>query len=238
MSEYKLLAKKREEKGEKVRGQSLLPAVVYGVGKDTVSLSLVYNDFVKLYDQAGESSLIDLSIDGQDGGKILIQEVQYNPVTDKIAHVDMIRIDMNKEITTMISLNFIGEAPAVKEQGGTLVKNIEEIEVRCLPKDLVSEIKVSLESLKDFDKVIRIKDLNIPAGMTITNLGEENAVAKAVPALTEEQFKAMEDKSGDVSQVEVPSEKEEEPKEGEKKEEGKGHTDDKSKREEDKKPSK
>lgn len=201
--EYKLLAKKREQRGEKARGQGLLPAVVYGAGQANISLVLDYNSFAKLYTKVGASSLIDLSVDEQANGKILIHDVQYNPVSGHISHVDLRRIDMNKEIATTIALNFINESPAIKEQGGTLIKNIEEVEVKCLPKDLVSEIRVDLAVLKTFTDTIKVKDLPLPAGLIVINPRAEDIIVKAVPALTEEQIKAMEEDKSDVTKVEV-----------------------------------
>ena len=203
-------AKKREQKGAKSREQGLLPAVVYGANQANISLVLDYNGFAKLYAQVGASSLIDLSVDDQANGKILIHDVQYDPVSGHISHVDLRRIDMSKEITTTVALNFINESPAIKEQGGTLVKNIEAVEVKCLPKDLVAEIKVDLAVLKTFTDAVKVKDLPLPAGLVIINPRAEDIVVKAVPALTEEQIKAMEEDKSDVAKVEVAGAKEKE----------------------------
>ena len=218
--EYKLEAKKREIKGEKIRSKLVTPAVVYGAGKDNISLTLDLKEFSRLYEQTAGSNLIDLTVDGKDQGIVLVHQVQYDPVTDAINHVDLRRIDMNKEITAMVALSFIGETSTVKEQGGTLLKNTEQVEVKCLPKDLISEIEVDLSALITFEDSIKIKDLSIPAGIVITNPGEDDMVVKAVPALTEEQIKAMEEAEADVSKVEVAGEEEGEEGDEEKKEEG------------------
>jgi len=232
--EFKLIATSRQNKGEKDRAAGFLPAVLYGANLDTVSLNLEYNTFAKFLNKVGYSNLIDLAVDDKDAGKILIHEVQYDPVTDNIIHVDFKRIEMDKEIETTIVLNFINESPAVKEQGGTLVTNINEVTVKCLPKDLVSDIEVDLSVLGTFDDIIRVKDIKLPSGIILVSDDVETAVAKAIPALTEEQITAMEEASADVSEVEVAGEKKEEGEEGEesegeKKEEGKpeGKPDDK-----------
>ena len=211
---FKLSATKREIKGEKAREEGLLPAVIYGAGGEAESLALVYSDFVKLYDQAGESSLIDLAVENKDAGKVLIHEVQFDPVKGRPIHVDLRRIDMSKPITANVELIFNGESPAVKELGGTLVKNIEEVEVECLPKDLVNHIDVDLSVLATFDNAIKVSDLKIPAGLTIIEPATDIVVVKAQPALTEEQIKAMEAESSasvDVSKIEsaAPKKKEE-----------------------------
>lgn len=209
---YALSAVGRTEKGEKSRNKSTIPAVVYGAGGQTISISLGYDEFIRLNESAGAASLIDLSVDGKDSGKVLIQDVQYDPVSDMIIHADLRRIDMNKEMTAVVELHFVGEVPVIKEQGGTLVRNVEKVEVKCLPKDLVSHIDVDLSVLKTFDNTIKIKDLPVPAGIVITNPHAEDLVAKASPALTEDEIKAMEAAAttADLSTIETAGKKKEE----------------------------
>jgi len=215
---YKLSAVKREIKGEKIRSEGLLPAVIYGAGGEADSLSVVYSEFVKLFNEAGESSLIDLTVDNKDAGKILVHDVQYDPVSGKVIHVDLRRIDMNKPINASVELRFIGESPAVKEFGGTFVSNVEEVEVECLPKDLPNHLDVDISVLKTFDDAIRVSDLKIPSGVEIISPVMNTIVAKSIPALTEEQIKAMEaetTKDVDLSKIEsVAPKKAEETEEG------------------------
>lgn len=216
---YKLSAVKREIKGEKVRKEGLLPAVVYGAGGEPQALSLVYNDFIKLYHEAGGSSLVDFDIENTDGGKVLIHEVQFDPIKGRAIHVDLRRIDMKKPITASVELRFIGESGAIKEAGGTLVKNFETVEIECLPKDLVNHFEIDLSVLKTFDDAVKVSDLALPSGVKILEPEAHVIIVKAVPALTEEQIKAMEAESTeavDVSKIEsaAPKKKEEEGAEG------------------------
>ncbi len=201
---YVLQAVTRTIKGEKTRNEGKLPAVVYGAGSETTSLDLNGPDFLKLYKQAGDSSLIDLQIDGKDVGKVLIQVIQYHPVKDFPIHVDLRRIDMNKVMQTPVVLRFVGEAPSVKELGGTLVHNLSQVTVECLPKDLVSSIEVSMTGLKTFEDSIKVKDLVLSAGLKVIAPAGDVLVAKVVPAMTEEEIKAMEEagKNMDVSKIE------------------------------------
>lgn len=228
---FKISASARTAKGADVRTKTVIPAVVYGMGDKTTSIALNYDEFTKLFREAGEASLVDLFLNDKEGGKVLIQDIQYDPVSDRIIHVDLRRIDMNKVMTAIVELRFVGEAPVIKEQGGTLMHNISDVEVKCLPKDLVSHIDVDLSVLKTFDDIIKVKDLRIPAGITVTSPNAEDLVAKATPALTEEEIKAMEEvtKPADLSAIEVAGKKKEEeavaegeakPEAGAKKEEG------------------
>ena len=208
---FTLTANARNVKGEKMRTRTVIPAVVYGMGGEATSISLGYDEFAKLYAEAGEASLIDLSLDGKAEGKVLIHDIQYDPVTDRIAHVDLRRIDMNKSMTATVELRFIGESPVIKEQGGTLMHNISEVAVECLPKDLISHIDVDISLLKTFDDLIKVKDLPVPATVKITAPQADDLVAKAIPALTEDEIKAMEAASApaDLSKIEDAKKKEE-----------------------------
>jgi len=207
---YKLSAVTREQKGEKVRRDGLLPAVVYGAQKESISLSLSPEEFVKVFTAAGESSLIDLTVDNKSLGQVLVYEVDYDPVNDRVSHVDFKRVEADKKITATVEIIFVGEAPAVKELGGTFIHNLESVDIECLPKDLMHDIKVDVSVLKTFDDVIKVSDLPLNEGVEIVDQNPDQVVAKVAPALTEEQIKAMEEagKSGDVSQVEGVADKE------------------------------
>lgn len=209
---FTLNAVKRVIKGEKTREGGALPAVVYGAGGEVISLDLNYTEFAKLFKEAGESSLIDLKIDNQDAGKMLVQEIQFEPISGCMSHVDLRRIDMNKSIEAKVELRFIGESPAVKAMGGTLVHNVNEVEVKCLPSQLVGHIDVDLSGLKTFDDVIKVKDLVLPTGIIIISPNAEDLIAKAAAAMSEEEIKALEDsaKTADISKIEVVGKKPEE----------------------------
>lgn len=211
-----LTASLRKNKGTKARAEGFLPAVVYGAGAEPQSLSLSHAEFLKIYRQAGESTLIDLLVDSQPSGKALIQDVQLDPVSDSIIHVDLRRIDMTKPITAPVPLLFTGEAPIIKSSGGTLVTNTATVEVKCLPKDLVARLEVSLAGLVSYENVIKIKDIQLPAGVEIVNPRADDLVVKAAPAMTEEEIKALEAASTtavDLNAIELAGKKK--PEEGE-----------------------
>ncbi|MDO8625926.1 MAG: 50S ribosomal protein L25 [Candidatus Magasanikbacteria bacterium] len=212
--DYVLTAQVREQKGTKVRAEGALPAIVYGRGTKSVALSLSPAEFNKLYRAAGAATLIDLLLNGKNEGKVLVQEVQEEPVSGEIIHVDLRRIDMNKEMTATVELKFVGEAPVVKEQGGTLVMTVHSVDVKCLPKDLVSHIDVNLGLLKSYDVVLKVKDLVVPSGLTITKPYADDVVVKASRALTEEEIKAMEESNAQMDVSKIESAKPEKPAEG------------------------
>lgn len=191
---FSLTAKKREAgKAEDTRNEGLIPGVLYGPEIEPISIALDYNTFEKLYNEVGESTLIDFTVEGQkESAKVLIQAIQIDPIKRTITHVDLRQIQMGVEMTANVDLNFIGESSAVKEQGGTLVKTHDWVEVKCLPRDLVSHIDVDLSALATFEDVIHVKDLQLPAGVVVLN-DPDTVLAKVNAPLTEEQLKAMEE---------------------------------------------
>ncbi len=215
---FAIEVKKREAEGaEQIRANGLIPAIVYGPEMKPVSIAIAYHPFELLYRDAGESSLVDVSIESGAPVKALIQDVQYDPVSGRVIHVDFRQINMKKEMQAAIELRFVGEAPAVKELGGTLVKALPMIHIKCLPQDLVGHVDIVLASLINFDTVIRVKDIPLPAGITVLD-NLETAVAKVAAPLTEDQIKAMEEQGPksleDIEVAEKGKKEEEEPAEG------------------------
>ena len=181
---FSLAVQKRTNKPEAVRAEGKIPAVLYGPELDSVSIEMDYNTFERLNDEAGRSNMIDVSVDGGEPIKMLIQDIQYDVVKDTITHVDLRQIKMGEEMSATISLEFEGEPAAVKTLGGTLQTTLREVNVRCLPKDLVSNITVDLSVLETFENTISIGDLKLPAGLTVTD-DPTTLIAKVVAPLTE-----------------------------------------------------
>jgi len=132
-----LLRAKENGKPKAIRMQGQIPAVLYGKKTESKSIKIDAAEFEKVYGQAGESALLDLTIDSDKPAKVLVYAVQRDPVKGRILSVDFYKVDMKQKITTEIPLNFIGESKAVNEMKGVLVKSIDEIEVECLPGNLV-----------------------------------------------------------------------------------------------------
>lgn len=165
---------------------SIIPIEYYGRGIKNKSLQVSYKDFRKVFKTAGGSTIVELKIDGKDKANVLVHQVDRHPVTDLITHVDLVNVIMSEEIHTKIPLEFVGTSLAVKDESGTLTTQISEIEIKCLPKDLVHSIQVSIEPLVDFNAFIRVKDLAVPANITVLN-NPEDVVATVVPPRVEEE---------------------------------------------------
>jgi len=212
-----LSAKIRKDLGrktEKLRKKGIIPAVLYGPKIENLSLEINLKEFEKVYGQAGTSSLIQLEV-GKDKFLVLIHAVEIDALSQQPIHIDFYQPRLDEEITATIPLVFEGEAPAVKDFGGTLVRNIHEIEIKALPQNLPHEIRVDIGELKTFEDSIAIKDLIVPKEVKILKELGETVVFVTEPEKVEEELaKPVEEK---VEEVEKAGEKkeEEEVKEGE-----------------------
>jgi large subunit ribosomal protein L25 len=171
----KLKAKNRNIFGKQLkyfRKEGKIPAVVYGKGKKNKHISILLNDFLKIFKEAGESEVIEL--DMEDGKEhVLIYNVQNDPVKNTPIHADFFIVDINKPIFAFIPLKFNGTSEAVKSLGGVLVKVIHELEAEALPKNMPRELNVDISKLKTFEDKIFVSDIMPPEGVKIKAKPEE-----------------------------------------------------------------
>ena len=182
-----------------LRASGKIPAVYYMAGKETASAVVDYNDFIKLYREAGESTMITLKTPEGDE-QALVQDFQLDPVSGKVLHVDFKLIEAGKPIEVTVPLEFIGTAPAVSNGLGLLTKVITEVTIKVLPKDLPSHLDVDISSLETLEDSILVKDMTIPS--TIEILAEEDTTVATVNPVKEE---TEEEEAGDIdfSAIEV-----------------------------------
>ena len=211
MARLKLTAQKREITGKKVkklRKQGIIPANVFGKNIKSTVVSLKSNEFLKIYQQTGETEIVDLQIEGEKETRpILIQNLQKNPVTGEPLHVDLRQIILTEKLTAKIPVEIVGESPAVQQKIGILIQPISEIEIEALPTDLPDKFTVDVSTLANVEDEIKIKDLQIPRNKIEIKMDEELVVAKINPLAAEEVAPAPKE---EVSEVET---KEETPKE-------------------------
>lgn len=146
------------KKTKQIRQSGLLPAVLYGEGIDTVAVSIPARDFDNAYKKAGESTLLRLVI-GASGHTVLIHDVAYDPLRGTPIHADFYAVRMDKMLRVAVPVVFVGEAPAVKNEGGILIKVMQEVTVEALPADLPHEFRVDVSSLVSLGSRISVKDL-------------------------------------------------------------------------------
>lgn len=202
---FNLSAKIRNDLGRKVkktREGGILPGVLYGPElKESQNVEINLKDFERAFKGAGESSLISLEIGGENF-PVLIHDFQKDPLTEKFIHVDFYQPKLKEEIEVKVPLVFDGEAPAVKELGGTFIKNISEVRVKAFPQNLPHEIRANIGKIKTFEDFILIQDLSMPENVKILNHPDE-IVASVAPLekVEEELEKPIEEKVEEVEKV-------------------------------------
>jgi large subunit ribosomal protein L25 len=197
---FLIKAKKRDTgiKLDALRKEGEIPAVFYGAGKDTTSISVPTVEFKKVWRDAGESSAIKVEM--SDGSiDVLIHEVQVDPITSEPIHVDFLAIDMKKKIRVHVPLEFEGISEAVKSGTGNLVKVLHEIEIEALPSDLPHDLIVDISKLKTLDDQIFVSDVKLPSGVTVIN--EPTEIVVSIVEQVEEKEEAA--APVDLSAIEV-----------------------------------
>lgn len=200
MTSAMVLEATKREKRSKGDGKAI-PAILYGKGIESLSVWIKKEAFQELHSQVGESTVFKLSLGEGEGRNVIIKEIQRNILDGKPIHVDFYQVRMDEEIEAMVEVEFIGEAPAVKELGGVLVKNMDEIEVKCLPGDLPPKIVVDVSRLKTFEDYIYVKDLGVSDKVELL-VDPETVVAMVSPPRSEEELAELEaEVKEDVTQV-------------------------------------
>ena len=178
-----------------MRAEGKIPAVVYGPKFANTSIVLNYQEFVRMYNKSGSSTLITLDIDGK-MVPVLVHEMDLHPVSNKVNHVDFYAVEAGKKVEASVPLEFVGESAAVKA-GAQLVKVLHEIEVEALPENLPRFIEADLSLILTLEDTIHVKDLKLPSGVT-TELDPEDVVASVV-----EYKEEVEQAPIDLTKIEV-----------------------------------
>ena len=164
-SKLTLKLQKRTITGKKVknlRKTGIVPVSLYGKKIENISGSVDLASFEALYEHAGETQIVYLSLEGETTERpVIISNVQLHPVHDTVMHVDLRQVDLKEKIEADIPVVLVGESPAVKESGASIVQSINAIRVEALPTDLPEKFEVDISSLKVIGDVIRLSDLSL-----------------------------------------------------------------------------
>jgi len=192
--QVKLAATRRTAVGRsavrKLRGQGLVPAIIYG-GKDKAeALQVAKRDITAMLSHAsGENILVDLEVDGGGGNKVnrlaLLQEVQHSPVGGDVLHVDFHGVTMDEMIEADVPLEPIGTAEGVKTFGGLLEQNLRSLAIECLPRDLPDLVTVEISHLNIGD-AIHVREIQLPAGVTTKVPPDLTVFSVLAPTVEEE----------------------------------------------------
>jgi len=215
-----LAGARREDLGKggarKARAAGQIPAVLYGHGQTPVPVAIRMRDFeVALHHHKGANPIVNLALDGVEH-TALIRDVQYDPITHYILHLDFQHISLTETVEVKVALHFTGVAAGVKDAGGILEHILRDVEVRCLPTAIPAGIDVDVSRLNIGDS-IHVRDLAVPNVEILTD--PTATVATVVPPTVMEEKAAEE-----VAVAEAASEPEVITK-GKKDEEGEGGKD-------------
>jgi large subunit ribosomal protein L25 len=188
MREIAITATARDKSGKgsarRSRREGMIPAIVYGPEIDPLSLSINEREFRTAMKQASRGSIINLEVGGNTN-KVLIRELQRDPVTSRVIHVDFHAISMNKPIHVSIPIHFVGTAKGVKTEGGIMQITMREAEISCLPADIPDFVEVDVSELGIGDAV-HVSNLAIPNAKILAE-GQRTVVVISAPTVVKSE---------------------------------------------------
>lgn len=194
-------AEKRTKIGklEALRKEGFMPAVYYGHKKESTPIQIKKSDFLKVWKNAGESTVIKLETpEGE--VEALIHDVDTDPITSEPRHADFYVFEKGHKVEVAVPLEFIGISPAVKDLGGVLMKILHEIKVKSEPSNLPHQIEVDISPILELEGQILAKDITMPKGVELMEHPEEVIVTVATPKAEEKEEVVA---PVDLSQIEV-----------------------------------
>jgi large subunit ribosomal protein L25 len=208
MKRETLKVEKRKVLGKqvkKLRKSGVLPANVYGKNIKSQSLQVLAKDFMQVYEKAGETGLVDISLDGK-LTPVLIQNVQKDYKGNTL-HADFYQVNLKEKVKAMVPVEVLGEPKAVVDKIGILMNILDEVEVEALPENLPEKLEINVSHLANIDDQITVSDLKPPQGVEIltdatqvvSKIGElvtkevaEEAAAEAAAAEAAKEAEAAE----------------------------------------------
>ena len=162
-----------------LRANGAVPAVVYGPKQEPIGITVDAKVFDKVRQAAGESTIVELT-GLKESVEVLIKDIAFDPVKQRVTHVDFYAIERGKEMTTHVPLHFIGEAPVEKSGLGTVTKVHQDLTVTCRPSALPSHIDVDVSSLAAVEDKILVKDLALPKEVKVEAEADEPVAVVSV----------------------------------------------------------
>ncbi len=188
----------------RLRAQGFVPAVLYGESMETVPLVLSKKDIVQILRlESGENTIFKVALD-TDSYDAMIKELQIDPATDELLHVDLIRISMDKPIKVTVPVEHHGEPIGVKTEGGFIDFVSREVEVECLPRDIPESLDIDISELH-INQSFKVQGMTVPPGVKVLTEPNTVLVLISMPHKEEEVF------PGEKPEGEVAAEEPKEP---------------------------
>lgn len=193
MEKLNLNVTNRTITGKKVktlRNQSVIPMNMFGYGITSQALQCELSQLNKILPVAGTNIPITITIDGDSSGNseniCFVRNLQWDPISDKLLHVDLYQIDTSRTVTIEVPITLIGISDAVINMGGTLIQPVASVTVQGLPLDIPTEFVLDITVLDGFDKSISITDITTDDSITLMN-PEDQMLARVLPPRIEEE---------------------------------------------------
>ena len=193
MEKLNLNVTNRTITGKKVktlRNQGLIPMNMFGYGTDSQALQCDLSQLNKILPIAGTNIPISINIDGEtkDASETIcfVRDLQWDPISDKLLHVDLYRVDASRTVTIEVPITLTGTSDAIINMGGTLIQPVSSVTVQGLPLNIPTEFVLDIAALDGFDKSISISDLETDASIELMN-PEDQMLARVLPPRIEEE---------------------------------------------------
>jgi large subunit ribosomal protein L25 len=188
MADVNLLAERRDARGSRpagrVRREGLVPAVVYGLGDESVSVSVPARELSHiLAGESGTNTLLTLKLDGTNQ-LALIRQIQRHPVKGTLTHVDFVRVRADVAIQAEVPVRLVGEAEGVA-RGGVLEQLVHSVSVEAMPGNIPNQLEIDITEL-EIGESVHIGRLEIPADVTLLNEPDEMVAQISAPRVAEE----------------------------------------------------
>ena len=197
------------KKVKRLRREGIIPGNVYGRALESVAIQVSKDDLVRVVRTAGRNEIIYLRLDGEEPRPTFVRQIQRNPVTDAILHVDFYQISLAEKVRMDVPVALVGTAPAEQTYGGTLLHSLDSIAVEGLPTDIPSVIEVDVSGLEEIDAAIHVAELSVTGQVTVLT-DPEMVVAKIAPPHVEKEVEEEVEEEEEVVEEEGPEEEREE----------------------------
>jgi len=176
---------RQDKKAKDLRKEGLIPGIVYGKHlKEPIAIACKRNDIIKRYKEAGYSTPLTLEWD-KINQLVLIQDIQVDPVSDVLMHVDFLAVKADEKVTTEVPLKLVGESPLEKLWEGKIQLVKDFVEVEAFPQDLPHDITIDISAIQNMNDVVFVKDLKVSSKVEILD-DPEQAIITVVTMAEEE----------------------------------------------------
>ena len=174
-----------------LRAQGLVPATIYGPKRVSENIQIDRREASKIFKEVSFNQFFDLELEGEKSVKALFKEVTIHPIKNEVQNIGFYQIDEDSKISVDVPINFVGEAPAVKQNLGFLVTSMDTVKVHCFPKDLPSGFEVDLNSLENVGDTVQISTLVLPKDVEFDSTIDENSAIVYIAAAQKQEVEVV-----------------------------------------------